>query len=204
MTDLQIFQNPEFGQVRSLIIDEEPWFVGKDVAESLGYSNSRKALIDHVDDEDKGVTNRDTLGGMQSMTIINESGLYALIFGSKLDSARRFKRWVTSEVLPSIRKTGSYSTKPKVDYLQAAQILATCNSDRLPLIMEVLKLGGLIVPEPTVNCSEIDRLMKEHDVSLRELSRRTGICKSALSYYRRGIHKPSKDRYALIIRALKG
>lgn len=112
MNNLQIFENKEFGKVRTVDIGGEPWFVGKDVAEALGYSNPRKTLIDHVDDEDKGVTKCDTLGGKQEMIVINESGLYALIFSSKLDSARRFKRWVTSEVLPAIRKTGKYSVKP--------------------------------------------------------------------------------------------
>ncbi len=86
------------------------WFVGKDVATILGYSNPRDAIQAHVDDEDNGVTECDTLGGTQRMTIINESGLYALIFGSRLESAQRFKRWVTSEVLPSVRKHGAYMT----------------------------------------------------------------------------------------------
>lgn len=109
MNNLAIYENEEFGTVRTVVVDGEPWFVGKDVAEALGYSNSRKALLDHVDDEDKGVTNCDTLGGNQNLTIINESGVYALIFGSKLPNAKKFKHWVTSEVLPSIRKTGSYN-----------------------------------------------------------------------------------------------
>lgn len=109
MNNLAIYENKEFGTVRTVVVDGEPWFVGKDVAEALGYSNSRKALLDHVDDEDKGVTNCDTLGGNQNLTIINESGVYALIFGSKLPNAKKFKHWVTSEVLPSIRKTGSYN-----------------------------------------------------------------------------------------------
>lgn len=109
MNNLAIYENEEFGAVRTVVVDGEPWFVGKDVAEALGYSNSRKALLDHVDDEDKGVTNCDTLGGNQNLTIINESGVYALIFGSKLPNAKKFKHWVTSEVLPSIRKTGSYN-----------------------------------------------------------------------------------------------
>lgn len=111
MSELKIFENPEFGKVRTVAIDGEPWLVGKDVARALGYSNPRKALGDHVDEEDKGVTKCDTLGGTQELTIINESGVYSLIFSSKLPSAKKFKRWVTSEVLPSIRKTGSY-TKP--------------------------------------------------------------------------------------------
>lgn len=108
MNNLQIFNNPEFGNIRTVTIDNEPWFVGKDIAEALGYSNSRKALIDHVDNEDKGVTNRYTPGGKQNLIIINESGLYSLILSSKLPNAKKFKRWVTSEVLPAIRKTGHY------------------------------------------------------------------------------------------------
>lgn len=98
----------EGASVRTVEIDGEPWFIGKDVAERLGYTNSRKAIADHVDDEDKGVTKCYTLGGEQQVTVINESGVYALIFGSKLESAKRFKRWVTAEVLPAIRKTGGY------------------------------------------------------------------------------------------------
>lgn len=109
MSELQIFKNAEFGSIRTLQINGEPYFVGRDVAEILGYSNSRKALADHVDEEDKGVTKCDTLGGTQEMTVINESGLYSLILSSKLPTARRFKRWVTSEVLPTIRRHGVYA-----------------------------------------------------------------------------------------------
>ena len=108
MSNLQIFKNESFGEVRTLIIDNEPWFVGKDVAEVLGYNNTRDALSKRVDEEDKGVANCDSLGGKQEMTIINESGLYSLILSSKLPKAKEFKRWVTSEVLPSIRKNGGY------------------------------------------------------------------------------------------------
>lgn len=108
MNDLQVFNSPEFGEIRAVEMDGEPWFVGKDVATALGYSNPRKALNDHVDDEDKGVTKCYTPGGEQEMTIINESGVYSLIFSSKLESAKKFKRWVTSEVLPSIRRHGAY------------------------------------------------------------------------------------------------
>ena len=111
MNELQIFNNPEFGEVRTIQLDGDPWFVGKDVAAALGYENTRDALVKHVDEEDKGVAKCDTLGGPQDMTIINESGVYALIFGSKLENARRFKHWVTSEVLPAIRKTGTYTAR---------------------------------------------------------------------------------------------
>ena len=112
---LTIFSNDEFGKVRTIIIDHEPWFVAVDVANALGFTNSRKAVADHVDDEDKGVTKCYTLGGEQKMTIINESGLYALIFGSHLPKARAFKRWVTAEVLPTLRKKGYYAIKPEKD-----------------------------------------------------------------------------------------
>ena len=109
MREIQIFENAEFGKIRTIVIDDEPWFVGKDVAAALGYTNSRKALADHVDEEDKNtVANRDGIQGNPNMTAINESGVYALVFGSKLPTARAFKRWVTHEVLPAIRKTGSY------------------------------------------------------------------------------------------------
>lgn len=109
-TAIAIYQNSEFGQIRTMTINGEPWFVGKDVAEILGYSNSRKAIGDHVDDEDKtdGVTIRDSIGRVQNPIIINESGLYSLILSSKLPTAKQFKRWVTSEVLPAIRRTGGY------------------------------------------------------------------------------------------------
>lgn len=110
MNELEIFENPDFGKVRTMEIDGEPYFVGKDVAEILEYTNPRKALIDHVDSEDKGVTKCDTLGGTQEMTVINESGLYSLILSSKLPKAKEFKRWVTSDVLPSIRRHGLYAT----------------------------------------------------------------------------------------------
>lgn len=107
---VQIFSNNHFGSIRTIMVNNEPYFVGKDVALALGYSNPRKALLTHVDSEDKmdGVTIRDSMGREQKPIIINESGLYSLIMSSKLSSAKQFKRWVTSEVLPSIRKTGSY------------------------------------------------------------------------------------------------
>lgn len=108
MNELQIFKNEEFGEIRTVTIDNEPWFVGKDVATALGYERTADAIRQHVEAEDKGVGEIQTPGGIQNMTIISESGLYALIFGSKLESAKRFKHWVTSEVLPTIRKTGGY------------------------------------------------------------------------------------------------
>ena len=113
--EIKIFENEEFGSVRTMEINGEPYFVGKDVAEILGYANTSKALIDHVDDEDK--LNNETLSslGQRGGWLINESGLYSLILSSKLSNAKKFKRWVTSEILPAIRKTGSYSIQSKPD-----------------------------------------------------------------------------------------
>ena len=113
--EIKIFENEEFGSVRTMEINGEPYFVGKDVAEILGYTNTSKALIDHVDDEDK--LNNETLSslGQRGGWLINESGLYSLILSSKLPTAKKFKRWVTSEILPAIRKTGSYSIQSKPD-----------------------------------------------------------------------------------------
>ena len=128
MTELQIFNSEEFGEIRTVTIDNEIYFVGKDVAEALGYSNTRDALSTHVADEDKNtVVISDGKRGNPNQTAINESGLYALIFGSKLESAKRFKHWVTSEVLPTIRKTGGYR-KP-MSTAEQIKLLALGNTE---------------------------------------------------------------------------
>jgi prophage antirepressor-like protein len=132
MSELQIFQNAEFGSVRSITVNGEPYFVGKDVAEILGYSNTRKAILDHVDEEDKGVTKCDTPGGSQELAVINESGLYSLILSSKLPGAKRFKRWVTSEVLPAIRKHGLFAMDDIVNNTDALiEALQAFKAERL-------------------------------------------------------------------------
>lgn len=115
MSDIKLFSSSEFGSVRVVAINGEPYFVGKDIAKVLGYSNSRKALSDHVDEEDKGVTKCDTLGGAQEMVVVNESGLYSLILSSKLPTAKKFKHWVTSEILPAVRKHGAYMTPETIE-----------------------------------------------------------------------------------------
>ena len=109
MNEIKIFDNPEFGKVRTMEINGEPYFVGKDIAEILGYSNTRDALTKHVDSEDKNTVAICDGKGNPNQTVINESGLYSLILSSKLPKAKEFKRWVTSEVLPSIRKHGAYA-----------------------------------------------------------------------------------------------
>lgn len=128
--ELQIFSNSEFGEIRTITKDNETYFVGKDIAKALGFTNPRDAIATHVFDEDKGVDTIDTLGGKQSMTVINESGVYALVFGSRLESAKRFKHWVTSEVLPSIRKNGGYIAGQETmsdDELMAKALLVANN-----------------------------------------------------------------------------
>lgn len=157
MNNLQIFNSPDFGQVRIVQQNGEPWFIGKDVAEILGYSNTPKAIRDHVDDEDK-LTERIVLSGQnREVAIINESGLYSLILSSKMPKAKEFKRWVTSEVIPAIRKTGKYEAmaqavpindEPATDFTQLefdqririAAIIASCRRERLPLVAKVLSL----------------------------------------------------------------
>lgn len=114
MTKVEIFEFKDI-QVRTLLVNNEPFFVAKDVADVLGYTNSRKAVQDHVEEEDKGVTKCDTLGGKQNLTVINESGVYSLIFSSKLPAAKSFKRWVTTEVLPNIRKHGAHLTPDTIE-----------------------------------------------------------------------------------------
>lgn len=131
-TEIFVFEDKS---LRTSIKNNEPWFVGKDVTDILGYSNARDALYRHVDSEDKGVAKHDTPGGKQNITVVNESGLYALIFGSKLESAKKFKRWVTNEVLPSIRKHGMYATTETIDQLlndpdTAIKLLETIKSER--------------------------------------------------------------------------
>lgn len=204
MNKLMTFKNSAFGTVRTTMIDDEPWFVGKDVASALGFSNSRDAIRTHVFEDDKGVDLIDTLGGIQEMTIINESGLYALIFGSRLASARKFKRWVTSEVLPTLRKTGQYSTNQN-EYMKIAQMVVKCPNKRLPVLLKVLRKAGFDFDEP-VPVKE-----KEPDVELVELLNRFPIRyledilhlpKSTIHYYRTGTYKPQPERRRYIIETL--
>lgn len=136
MNQLKIFENQAFGAVRTVEIDGEPWMVAKDIADALGYVNSRDAIAKQVNEEDKGVAKCDTLGGPQDMVVINESGLYALIMGSTLPSARQFKHWVTHDVLPAIRKHGYYSTMP--DTILMEKLLETMDDQ--------WKLDNVIIP----------------------------------------------------------
>ena len=148
MSNIQIF-NFQGNDVRSVLIDGEPWFVGKDVAEVLGYSNPQKAIRDHVDDEDKGMNETVTPGGTQKIVIINESGVYALVFGSKLPIAKKFKHWITADVLPTIRKTGSHTYKPITDP------------------MEMLQLHYNVLDKHDKELKEVDHRLKEVEINQR-------------------------------------
>ena len=152
MNDLQIFNNEEFGEIRVVVINGEPWRVGKDVARALGYKDTSDALKKHVDKEDKGVGEIPTPGGRQNVITINKSGMYALILGSKLPSAKRFKHWVTSEVLPAIHETGYYEMpkkeKHKRNKLSSVNMMAKN-------ITDVLKNAGV---EPLFIAAEVARI----------------------------------------------
>lgn len=180
MNEIKLFENPEFGSIRTMVIGDEPWFVGKDVAVALGYTNSSKALADHVDEEDK-LNNESLLSlGQRGGWLINESGLYSLIFSSKLESAKKFKRWVTSEVLSSIRKTGRYEigtqeympTRPLTtdDYEEAARTIAKCHNSRLPIVLDMYRKAGLDIE----SICQVQQVVgnDEDDVDLVELLQR--------------------------------
>lgn len=216
MNELQVFTNPEFGAVRTMLIDDEPWAVGKDVATALGYKNPQKAVRDHVDDEDRTVNESFTVNGTAPV-FINESGLYSLILSSKLPSAKRFKRWVTSEVLPALRKTGSYTVPeaaPRVitpdDYLTAARILSGCRNERLPYVLPLIKKAGIDielaapaqVARTTGKDPETARLLtvalNDYGVSIRELERLTGIHNAQLYRMRNGTARYNEARRMVI------
>ena len=167
MNELQIFNSEEFGNIRTVTIDNEPWFVGKDVATALGYADTFGALKKHIMDEDKLVCQIDSAGQKRDVTVINESGLYALIFGSKLESARRFKHWVTSEVLPAIRKTGSYqkpmTTDQKIQLLAQGNVELTEKIDKVDKDLQEFKAD---MPLLALECQRITRAKNQKVVPL--------------------------------------
>ena len=182
MSELQIFNNEEFGSVRTIEIENEPWFVGKDITRALGYGNGKSlnnAISNHVDDDDKGVTEIVTPGGKQQMTIVNESGLYALIFGSKLESAKRFKRWVTAEVLPSIRKNGSYSVRPMTEYQKIAMKTKVENTKirKAQILERLAKVYEGTTYQQVLNSYATKELTGEHILPLPELKEKVYTAK---------------------------
>ena len=175
MNELQTFKNQEFGSVRTLVINNEPWFIGKDVADVLGYKNQRDAISKHVDSEDKntvaihdGITR-----GNPNQTIINESGLYALIFGSKLESAQKFKRWVTSEVLPALRKTGQYQVKELSGselmakaLIEAQNVLAAKDKQIEEMKPKALFADAVATSHTSILVGELAKILKQNGIEM--------------------------------------
>ena len=172
-----IHQHDVFGAIRSLTIEGEPWFVGKDVAEALGYKNSRVALQDNVEAEDKGVTKVTTSGGIQQTVVINESGLYALVFGSKLPQAKEFKHWVTKVVLPEIRKTGGYiagEERMDDDQLMAQALIVA--SRKLEQRTAQLHAANAAIEEMAPKAAYYDAVAaSDGDKSFRETAKQFGV-----------------------------
>ena len=181
MQELQIFNSPEFGQIRTIERGGEPWFVGKDVAEALGYANARNAVPDHVDDEDKLRTQIEYAGQKREVTLINESGLYSLVLSSKLPGAKQFKRWITSEVIPSIRKHDAYMTPDKLEevllspdtLIQLAQNLKDEQEKRKALQEQVeaqrpavLFAGAVETSKSSILIGELAKILKQNGIKI--------------------------------------
>lgn len=174
MNELQVFKNQEFGSVRTLVIDNEPWFVGKDVAEVLGYAKPLNAIAQHVDKDDslkQGLT--DSLGRQQKTIFVNESGLYALIFGSKLESAQKFKRWVTSEVLPALRKTGQYQVKELSGselmakaLIEAQSVLAAKDKVIEEMKPKVVFADAVATSHTSILVGELAKILKQNGIEM--------------------------------------
>ena len=173
MNELQVFKNQEFGSVRTLVVNNEPWFVGKDIAESLGYTATEKAIRTHIDGDDKGVTEMDTPGGKQKVVIINESGLYSLVLSSKLPSAKKFKRWVTSEVLPALRKTGQYQVKELSGselmakaLIEAQSVLAAKDKQIEEMKPKALFADAVATSHTSILVGELAKILKQNGIDM--------------------------------------
>lgn len=181
MNNLTVFENPEFGSIRTVELDGEPWLVSKDVATALGYKNPQEAIRTHVDDEDKGVSEILTPGGKQSVPIINESGLYSLVLSSKLPTARKFRRWVTSEVLPSIRKTGGYiagqkELSPEELMARALKVANDVLAAREARISELTVQNTIMQPKADYFDELVDRNLL---TSFRDTAKQLGVSQNA-------------------------
>lgn len=188
MNELQIFNSEEFGDIRTVTIENEPWFVGKDVADILGYQNGSRDINRHVHEEDRQNYQNGTFDSPRGMTVINESGLYTLIFGSKLESAKRFKRWVTSEVLPSIRKTGSYQMKPLTpqEMLRIQLGMIDNHEDRITDLEQNMTIdyGQQMALGDAVNKVVVDALGGKESNAYHEISKKVfAECNRDLKHY---------------------
>lgn len=177
MNELQVFKNQEFGSVRTLVINSEPWFVGKDVAEALGYKNTKDALAKHVDSEDKEIlkSQNATLENIpnRGVTVVNESGLYSLVLSSKLPSAKKFKRWVTSEVLPALRKTGQYQVKELSGselmakaLIEAQSVLAAKDKQIEQMKPKVVFADAVATSHTSILVGELAKILKQNGIDM--------------------------------------
>lgn len=173
MNELQVFKNQEFGSVRTLTLNDEPWFVGKDVAKALGYADTFGALKKHVMGEDKLNCQIDSSGQKRDMTCVNESGLYSLIFGSKLESAQKFKRWVTSEVLPALRKTGQYQVKELSGQelmakalIEAQSVLAAKDKVIEQMKPKVVFADAVATSHTSILVGELAKILKQNGIDM--------------------------------------
>lgn len=211
MNEIEIFKNNEFGEIRTTLIDDEPWFVGKDVAKALGYGEGKSlpnAVANHVDEEDKGVIKMMTPGGEQNMTIINESGLYSLTLSSKLPEAKKFKRWITHDVLPALRKTGTYkiqennkssvSVQDGIVWIEGVSRLLSLNDcSKLSLLKQFGEPLGLPVPSYTASKGVLHsatELLKKNNINLsargfNQLAVTNGILRELEHKSHKGIKK---------------
>ena len=177
MNELQVFKNQEFGSVRTLVINSEPWFVGKDVAEALGYKNTKDALAKHIDSEDKEIlkSQNATLENIpnRGVTVVNESGLYSLVLSSKLPSAKKFKRWVTSEVLPALRKTGQYQVKELSGQelmakalIEAQSVLAAKDKQIEQMKPKVVFADAVATSHTSILVGELAKILKQNGIDM--------------------------------------
>lgn len=217
MNEIQIFEHESFGQIRVIDRDGEPWFIAVDVCRALDISRTQTRRLD---DDEKGVHLTHTPSGDQEMTIINEPGLYTLVLGSRKPEAKVFKRWITHEVLPSIRQNGYYALMPVEtnqraltpdDYLRAATIVARCRNDRLPYVLGFLEKGGWDVPEiqsaplkRTPIAVVVNETLTKTGLSLRQLAKLTGMQPTTLCHYRNGQREPQGKNYDHVVNVLTG
>ena len=230
--NMQIFQNEAFGEIRTLLIDGEPWFAGKDVAGALGYSNASKAVMTYVDAEDKQFImvgwadshHGNVPIGQTKTAFVNEPGLYSLVLGSRKPEAKAFKRWITHEVIPAIRKHGAYispnaeavQVTPTIEqYIASARIIATCRADRLRMVIGLLDKVGISMPMDTSTNFKVERVntavlqtnirrvkdsnhMKRDEV-LKRLSDATDIpFGTMLTYYYKTVSAPVEKVKAIL------
>ena len=224
MNDIQVFNNPEFGDIRTVMIEYEPWWVGRDVAAALEYKNGSRDVNRHVDSEDRQIYRNGTSEiNNRGVTIINESGLYSLILSSKLPSAKKFKRWITSEVLPALRRSGKYEVQKSEpveqrqltvdDYIRAASIIAGCRNERMPTVIALLKKSGIEIASLTdinseydetgITAALINRAINEYGMNATKIGRLCGLHATQIIRIRTGQAKPKKDRARIIQNAIQ-